>query len=84
MVSIGPLQKVSLHKGIQTLKQVLLIANINVESCEGLLSRIPAVSKSPEIDRERERESITCEDTLYRSSGQQMLLLKPQRELECS
>ena len=42
VVGIGSLKKVSLNKGIQTLKQVLLVAYINVESCERLLSGVPA------------------------------------------
>ena len=42
VVGIGSLEKVSLNKGIQTLKQVLLVAYVNVESCERLLSGVPA------------------------------------------
>ena len=57
VVGIGPLQQVSLHKGIQTFKQVLLVANVNVECCKGLLSGIPAVRNTSGLLAEQTRQA---------------------------
>ena len=40
-ISVGALQQVTLDKGVQRLKQVLLVADVHVQGCERLLSGVP-------------------------------------------
>ena len=46
VIGIGPLQQVSLDVLLQRLQQVLVIADVNVQGGEGLLTGIPAASTS--------------------------------------
>ncbi len=47
VVGVGSLEKVALHEGIEGLKQVLLVSDVDVEGRERLLSGIPVEQEKP-------------------------------------